>query len=355
MNSEEDDRPHDPTAKRLQDAREKGDIPRAADLLTAAAYGGFLLAALLAGDALIAAGTGGAALFSQASTLAEASLQAGQPFALGLARSLVLPLWPFFVLPGIAVIAVLVAQRGIVFSAEKLVPKLSRIDPIVNAKQKFGPEGLMDFVKSLAKLICTTGMLLWLSQNEGDRILAAMTLNPGAVIVEMGRIVLIFLTLIFGIQLVLGMLDTLWQRYRFRQRNRMSDKDVRDEAKESEGDPHIRAQRRQKGQEIALNRMLADLPGADVVIVNPTHYAVALKWDRSARLPPVCVAKGTDDVALRIREAASRHGIPIRHDPPTARALHASVRIGEPIRPEQFRAVAAAIRFAESMRRKAKA
>ncbi|OYU17392.1 MAG: hypothetical protein CFE34_16050 [Rhodobacteraceae bacterium PARR1] len=114
------------------------------------------------------------------------------------------------------------------------------------------------------------------------------------------------------------------------------------------------AHRRQRGQEIALNRMLADLPGADVVIVNPTHYAVALKWNRAAGVPPVCIAKGTDEVALRIRQAAAQHGIPVRHDPPTARALHASVRIGEPIRPDHYRAVAAAIRFAEALRRKAK-
>lgn len=352
--TEEGDRPHDPTAKRLQDARDKGDIPRAPDLNAAAAYGGFLLATLMSGAALLAVGTGGAALLSQAPAMADAALTNGQTFALGLAGAMLLPLWPFLLLPGLAVLALLIGLRGIIFSGEKLAPKLSRIDPLANARQKFGPEGLVEFAKSFAKLVLTGLALGWLARAEGDRIIAALTLDPGGVMQELGRLVVILLTLVFGIQLALGLIDALWQWHRFQIRNRMSDKEIRDEAKESEGDPHVRAQRRQKGQEIALNRMLADLPGADVVIVNPTHYAVALKWDRAARVPPVCIAKGTDEVALRIREAAARHGVPIRHDPPTARALHTVVRIGEPIRPDHYRAVAAAIRFAETMRRKAK-
>ncbi len=354
MTEDDADRPHDPTQKRLQDARDKGDIPRAPDLLAAAAYGGLLLAAAMGAGPLLRAAEGGAALLSQADRMAGAALTAGQPFAIGVAGSMLLPLWPFFVLPGLVVLALLLSLRGIIFSPEKLAPALSRIDPVTNAKQKFGPDGLMDFAKSLAKLGLTGVALFWLVQSQGDRILAAMARDPSGVMLEMAGLTLRFLTMVFGLQLALGMLDALWQWHRFRQRNRMSDKDLRDESKESEGDPHVRAQRRQRGQEIALNRMLADLPGADVVIVNPTHYAVALKWDRAAGVPPICIAKGTDDVALRLRQAAERHGIPVRHDPPTARALHASVKIGEPIRPDHYRAVAAAIRFAEALRRKAK-
>lgn len=354
MTEDDSERPHDPTAKRLQDARERGDLPRTPDLLSAAAYAGFLLAALLASNAFIATGTGGAALLSQAPAMAEKALSAGQPFAMGLAGTMLVPLWPFFLLPGATVFALLLGLRGIVFSTEKLVPKLSRIDPIANAKQKFGSEGLMEFAKSLAKLGLTGWALVWLARREGDRLLASLALDPAGVILELGRLVLIFLVLVAAVQLALGLLDWLWQWHRFRQRNRMTDKEIRDEVKESEGDPHVRAQRRQKGQEIALNRMLADVPKADVVIVNPTHYAVALKWDRAARVPPVCIAKGTDEIALRIRETAARHGVPVREDPATARALHATVRLGEPIRADHYRAVAAAIRFAEAMRRKAK-
>ena len=103
-----------------------------------------------------------------------------------------------------------------------------------------------------------------------------------------------------------------------------------------------------------MNKMLADVPTADVVIVNPTHFAVALKWDRSAGSAPVCVAKGVDEIAARIRELASEHAVPLHSDPATARALHASVEIGSEIAPDHYRAVAAAIRFAENIRQKAK-
>jgi flagellar biosynthetic protein FlhB len=127
---------------------------------------------------------------------------------------------------------------------------------------------------------------------------------------------------------------------------------VIDEHKDSEGDPHLKQQRRQRGHDIATNRMLLDVGCADVIIVNPTHYAVALKWKRSDRSAPICLAKGVDEIAARIREQAALHGVAVHSDPPTARALHATVEVGAPIRPEHYRAVAAAIRFAEALRKR---
>ncbi len=161
-----------------------------------------------------------------------------------------------------------------------------------------------------------------------------------------------FLKIVTVIALAIGGIDLLWQRAEHLRRNRMSHKELMDEHKQLEGDPHVKQQRRQRGQEIALNKMLADVPGADVVIVNPSHYAVALKWSRKPGSAPVCVAKGVDEIAARIREIASQSGVPIHRDPPTARALHAAVPIGEEIRPEHFAAVAVAIRFADEMSRK---
>lgn len=351
---DDEDRSHDPTSKKLEDARVKGDLPRAPDLIAAAALAGFLLAALWGAGPLLQVAEAGAALLSQADKMAPRALSAGPPFAAGLASAMVLPLWPFFGLPALAVLALLLGTRWLVFSDEKLAPQLSRINPLSNARQKFGPEGLIDFAKSTAKVTLAVGILVWIALSKGDAVVAALLLDPQGVTLLMLGVMIAFLVLAVGIQAGLGLLDTLWQRHRFMVRNRMSRKDLLDEAKESEGDPHMRAERRQKGQEIALNQMLTELPKADVVIVNPTHYAVALRWDRAAQRPPICIAKGTDEVALRIRKAAIEHGIPIRHDPPTARALHAGVRLGEPIRPDHYRAVAAAIRFAEAMRRKAR-
>lgn len=134
----------------------------------------------------------------------------------------------------------------------------------------------------------------------------------------------------------------------------MSRLELIEEFKEAEGDPHMKGQRRRRAEAIATNRMLAEVPRADVVIVNPTHYAVALRWDRGSRRAPVCVAKGIDDVARRIREVAATAGVPIRSDPPTARAIHASIDIGQEILPDHYAHVAAAIRFAERMRRHAR-
>ena len=134
----------------------------------------------------------------------------------------------------------------------------------------------------------------------------------------------------------------------------MSHQELREEHKQHEGDPHMKQERRQRAQKIALDQMMAEVPKADVVIVNPTHFAVALKWYREPGSAPVCVAKGVDHMALAIREAAAQAGVPVRHDPPTARALHATTEIGQEIIPEHYRAVAAAIRFAEIMRRRAR-
>ena len=128
-----------------------------------------------------------------------------------------------------------------------------------------------------------------------------------------------------------------------------------DETKKQEGDPHMKQQRRERGTQIAMNKMLCDVPNADVIVVNPTHYAVALKWNRDGGEVPVCVAKGVDEVAGRIREIAAENAVPIYSDPPTARALHATVEIGAPILPDHYRAVAAAIRFADRMRQLARA
>ena len=134
----------------------------------------------------------------------------------------------------------------------------------------------------------------------------------------------------------------------------MSLRDIRQEHKEDEGDPHLKAARRQKAVDLALGSMLADVEKADVVIVNPTHYAVALEWKRGSGRAPVCLAKGVDEVAARIRERARAHKVPIWSDPPCARALHATVKIGDEIPHAQFGPVAAAIRFAEAMRQKAR-
>ena len=153
---------------------------------------------------------------------------------------------------------------------------------------------------------------------------------------------------------LIGTLDFAFQIRDHARKNKMSYQEMKDEIKESEGDLGFKSARRQRGQEIAMNTMLADAAEADVIIVNPTHYAVALKWSRMKGEAPICVAKGVDIVAARIREVANENSVPIHSDPPTARAIFASVNLGDQILPDHYKPVASAIRFAEAIRRKAK-
>jgi flagellar biosynthetic protein FlhB len=146
----------------------------------------------------------------------------------------------------------------------------------------------------------------------------------------------------------------MWQRAHFRKRMMMTRQDLKDDMKQTEGDPQVKQQRRQRAMEIAMNNMMVDAAEAAVIVVNPTHYAIALKWDRESLKAPICVAKGVDEIAARIRQIANENAIPIKSDPPTARALHATVDIGDEIGKEHYQAVAAAIRFAEAIRQKAR-
>ena len=221
-----------------------------------------------------------------------------------------------------------------------------------NAKQKFGRDGLFNFAKSFVKLITFSGVLALVIAGDLPEILASVYGTAAGLVTMLLRLSLDFLMIVLVISFAIGAIDFLWQRAQHIRKNRMSHKDLQDETKESEGDPHLKQRRRQKGMDIATNRMIADVPKADVVIVNPTHYAVALQWDRDTGRAPVCLAKGTDEVAARIREVAQENAVPIRRDPPTARALHATLAIGDEVLPEHYRPVAAAIRFAEEVRKR---
>ncbi len=359
MSGQDDDaeKSHEPSQKKLDDARKKGEVPKSNDLITAAAYAG-MLAAILAGGAagLREMGAAMATLLGEADRIA-ASLGPGDGGGSRLAGTLMVEtaraLAPWFLLPPAFALTCVIAQRAFTVAGSKLQPKLSRISILSNAKQKFGAEGLVEFAKSAAKLLLYGIVLFVFVASSLPTILSFVSLDPGLSMSASLTLVVRFLWLVLAVAVGIGLLDFFWQRHHHLQKNRMSRKEMTDEHKEAEGDPHFKAKRRQRGQEIAMNRMLAEVPEASVVIVNPTHYAVALKWDRSNPGAPECLAKGVDHVAARIREAALEAGVPIHSDPPTARALHAVVEIGEEIRPEHYAAVAVAIRFAEDMRRKA--
>lgn len=359
MAGNEDDgaeKSHEPSQRKLEEARKKGEIPRIADLQTAMAYLGLLLCATAFGgyclrgfaEALLP-------LIEQPDRLRllffreGATAPAGSLIAAGLG-----PVLPILLVPASFVLLTLLAMQGIVFTGSKLTFKLSRVNPIENAKNKFGRRGLFEFFKSFVKLGVYSILLAVFLRGQLDVITGTTRGSPAQVVLAMTGLMMQFLFIVVLIAMVIGAIDAFWQRAEHHRKNRMTLKELRDEMKEVEGDPHVKSQRRMKGQELALNHMMKDVPGADVVIVNPTHFAVVLTWDRMPGSAPVCVAKGKDMVAARIREAAQAAKVPIHSDPPTARALYATTGIGEQISTDHYQPVAAAIRFAEAMRRKAK-
>ncbi len=345
-----------PSQKKLDDARKRGDVPRSADLTTAAVYGGVVLSIALAGNfAVNSLGTAATGLIEQSDRVGKLLVTSARAPMMGLLMSFGLPALPFLVLPMGAAIASIAVQRGFTVSAERIMPKLSRISPLKALGQKFGRDGLFSFGKSLLKITVVCVLSMVLIQTYANSVLMSPRLSAGQSGLLMAEIVRQFLFLAFLSSLGFGVIDYGWQWLQHRRRNMMSRQEMVEEQRESEGDPHMKGHRRQKGREIALAQMLQDVAKADVVVVNPTHYAVALKWRRGDKSAPICLAKGVDDIAARIREKASEAGVPLHRDPATARAIYASVEVGDPIRPEHFKTVASAIRFAEAMRKRAKA
>ncbi|RMC33313.1 flagellar type III secretion system protein FlhB [Paracoccus alkanivorans] len=346
-----DDKPFEPSERKLQKARQDGDVPRSTEVNVLAMYlGAWLVFAVGAGYAI----THWLAMATRAMGDGGWPLESVFALATSLAQYAGLALFALLAVPVMTILSGLVAQRGLVFSAKKLAFDFKRINPVKNAAQKFGMSGLMTFGISVLKavLTCLGGWYLFASLLER---LAASPLGADAQWVTMlGNLLLKVLMLAIATSAVLAVIDILWKRHEYLHKHRMTRKEMEDEQKDSEGDPHLKAARRRKAVDIAMKQMLADVAKADVVIVNPTHYAVALEWRRGSGRAPVCLAKGTDDVAARIRERAREHEVPIYSDPPCARALHGTVQIGEEIRREHFAAVAIAIRFAERMRQKAR-
>jgi flagellar biosynthetic protein FlhB len=254
----------------------------------------------------------------------------------------------------LAVVLSIAGQRALVFAPSKLAPKLSRISLLSNAKNKFGRGGLFEFAKSFTKLCVYSICLTFFIRARMPEMIAATQTNPRLVLALLAELCTAFLFIVVLISTTIGGIDALWQHFEHLRKNRMSHKEIMDETKNAEGDPHLKQERRQRAMAIAQNQMMADVPKADVVIVNPTHYAVALKWSRKPGEAPKCVAKGVDEVAGSIRRVAAEAGVPLHRDPQTARSLFATVEIGQQIPVDFYPAVAAAIRFAESMRGKAR-
>lgn len=339
-----------PSQRKLDQARDQGEAIRSEEVQAALAFAGLIAVLMLAGAALIRhSGTAALAFLDRPDRL---SLSPG-PELTGLVLRSIGPWVLLLMAPALAVLLWLIASRGLVFAPSRLGFKISRLSVIGNFKQKFGRAGLMDFTRKALKMLAVSIMLGLYLRHVAPHILGSLQLAPGQIAVLIGQQLIGFLLLVMLLTGVFGLADYLWQRAEFLRRHRMTRKEMTDEMKESEGDPHLKADRRRRAQEVATRQMIAEVPKSDVVIVNPTHFAVALKWDRKRGGAPVCVAKGVDEMAARMREAAQLAGVPIHRDPPTARLLYAALDPGQEIHHDHYAAVAAAIRFADAMRQRA--
>ena len=231
------------------------------------------------------------------------------------------------------------------FSPEKLKPDFSKLSPMAGFKRVFGLDGVMQFFKSLVKVALTALLAWWVLRPHMDELVNLASLEPIAMLPFAADILRRLVFAVAAFLLVMAGADWMWQRQRFMQRMRMSKEELKEDYRQSEGDPHVKARQRNLRIQRAKRRMMQAVPTATVVVMNPTHFAVALKYDASETPAPLCVAKGVDSLALKIREVAEAHGVPIIEDPPLARALYATVDVDEIIPPAHYEAVAKIIGF----------
>jgi len=256
---------------------------------------------------------------------------------------------PFLLLALAALLGNMI-QHKLVWSYESLKPKTSKISPVAGFKRMFSKQALANFAKGLVKLVLIGVVLTALLWPERDQLEALIWTDPVGVMPVAKRIALKMLGVVVAIMAVVAVADYLFQYRQWHERQKMSLRELKEEFKNTEGDPIIKGKMKQVRQYRMKRRMIAAVPKAAVVITNPTHYSVALEYERGMDAP-VCVAKGVDQLALKIREVAGEHDIPIVENPPLARALHATVEVDEAIPPEHYKAVAEVIGYVMKLRR----
>ena len=342
------------TPQKLEEARKKGDVAKSADVAPALSLMG-ASAVLIMGGGYFATSMGEAFMpFIASPHLLLGGLEAGAGVEIGMNA-----IWAAAPFLGAVMLATIIGgvsgnvfQSGFIISAEKMKPKWDKVSPMAGFKRIFGPDGLMQFAQTFAKLIAVS-VICWMVLKPHAREFENMAAMSPAAILPLTRdlvVALLASTLVF---LILGAgADFIWQRMRFAKRQRMTKEEVKEEFKNSEGDPHVKAKLKQIRMQKSRQRMMANVPKATVIVTNPTHYSVALRYEPDqGDAAPICVAKGVDAIALRIREVAREHQVPIVENVPLARALYAAVDIDETIPREHFEAAAKVIGFVMQKRR----
>ena len=351
MADERDDteRSEDPTQKRLDEALQRGDVAKSQEVNTWFVLAGATLILLSFSGSMSSGITKVlASLIAQSHNSpvdGRGLMQTMQTLALETIATVALP----FVLLVLAAIAGNMVQHRLVWSAEQLKPKLYKVSPGAGFKRLFSKTAAANFIKGLVKLGligAVMAVLLWPKRGELDGL---VTMDPAVILALTKTLSLEMLGTVVAILFIVALADYLFQYRQWYERQKMSVRELKEEFKQTEGDPAIKAKIRQLRQMRMKKRMMAAVPKASVIITNPTHYAIALQYERGMNAP-LCVAKGIDNIALKIREVAAEHRIPVVENPPLARALHATVEIDEEVPPEHYKAVAEVIGYVMRLR-----
>ena len=333
-----------PTPGRLQEARRRGDTHLSRELL----LGGSLLVAVialrwLAGTLLAALGTAlhrGLDVDLHTHPLGDGGVAGACRELLHAAATVAAPLLTLLLILVFAALGFGYGQIGLRWSSQVLGFRLDRLDPVANMRRLFNLQAVVRTAFALLKL-GVLAAVLWLALRDRLPALAQLQEQPFAraveVVADLAFTVLIWVA---AVVFALALADVAWQRFDFQQRNMMTRQEVEDERRRSEGDPMVRSRLHRARVELLRHRMMQAVPKATVVITNPTHFSVALAYDKQRHAAPELVAKGQDAMALRIRELAAEHGVPLLEDPPLARALYRAVKVGEQIPPRFYEAVA---------------
>lgn len=341
---EQEQKTEDPSDKKLRDAHERGDVVKSQEVNT-----WFVLAGSALVFAMLGAPTSQGLTEAFRTLLANADqYEVGGPaltkFWMDLALTILLvALLPSIVLSAAGIVANLI-QHSPLLSVEPIKPKLEKISPLAGAKRLFSRESLVNFVKGLLKIGVVSAALWFVLAPQIDSFEVMVHMPPEAILREFLDLSLKIFGTVLAVVTLIAIADYVYQRNRWWSRLKMTLQETRDEYKQQEGDPHVKGRIRSIRMERAKRRMMSAVPKATVVITNPTHFAVALRYE-SGMSAPQCVAKGTDAVALRIRAIATENDVPIVENPPLARALYRAVDVDETIPGEHFKAVAEVIGF----------
>jgi len=352
--TEKDDKTEDATAKRRQDGRDKGQVAYSSESVAAVMLIGTLGSLYVGGNQVASSAAGVLTRILDGLGVATETMELGSTASL-IVTSIesVLPGLALILVPTL-VLGLLTAfmQVGVQLSPKALELDASKLNPLKGVKRMFSARSAMRTGLAALKIAAIGAAVLATANFQLPQVTAMAGIDPRPVVLETGGVLMRSLFAGVIVMVLIGAIDLFFQRMQHEKDMRMSKKEVKDENKDTEGDPHVKSRIRQIQREVAARRMMADVPEATVVITNPTHYAVALSYDRDdASLgAPRVVAKGVDQVALKIREIANEHGVPIYEAPPLARALHAQAEIGDIIPAELFQAVASVLAYVYRLR-----